>query len=571
LGLLLLLLLLLVGGAVFVRSSRARAAVGAIIVRASAKLGINAPQPPPSNVTITVDPTRVIRPISPLIYGVSVAGPDELIALGARLNRWGGNPNTRYNWELGNAWNAARDYEFRNYGADQAPVSGTTSVSDRFVAANGSVDVQSEITVPAIGWVARNGDNATRSIGVPEAGGPPLAGQSDAIAGYDPTDNRARTSLPSMARKGAPFADPPDLSDGRVFQDEWVHHLVDQFGRADSGGVRYYAIDNEPDLWWATHTDVHPVQPSYDDMLATFVEYAEAIKNVDPSAHVLGPVVSGWTGYFYSARDQGTDSYRTHADRLAHGDMEFLPWWLEQVRKHDQQTLRRLLDVLDVHYYPQAAGVYSAADDPQTRALRLRSTRSLWDPTYVDESWIAQPVRLIPRLRAWIDQYYPGTLLAIGEWNWGAEKSMSGALAVADALGIFGREGVDLASYWVFPPPETPAGQAFAMYRHYDAAGDSFGDRAVVTSVDASPDYVTSYASVGSQNGDLVIIAINKRDDAALPATIRLSGGAAGRAEVYQYAPGDTAIQDAGGVVVAGSELSVVLQASSITLVRISR
>ena len=41
-------------------------------------------------------------------------------------------------------------------------------------------------------------------------------------------------------------------------------------------------------------------------------------------------------------------------------------------------------------------------------ALRLRTTRMLWDPTYVDESWVKEPVRLLPRLREWIDQNYPG-------------------------------------------------------------------------------------------------------------------------------------------------------------------
>src|SRR5436190_370453 len=85
------------------------------------------------------------------------------------------------------------------------------------------------------------------------------------------------------------------------------------------------------------------------------------------------------------------------------------PLWLDQVRKHDEQAGQRTLDVLDVHYYPQASGVFSAADDPQTRGLRLRSTRALWDPTYTDESWIGEPVRLIPRLREWVDRYYPGT------------------------------------------------------------------------------------------------------------------------------------------------------------------
>src|SRR5258707_476010 len=72
--------------------------------------------PPPPAVTLRVDATRGLRAISPLIYGVSVANQAQLTATGARLNRWGGNPNTRYNWANGSAWNAARDWEFRNYG-----------------------------------------------------------------------------------------------------------------------------------------------------------------------------------------------------------------------------------------------------------------------------------------------------------------------------------------------------------------------------------------------------------------------------------------------------------------------
>src|SRR5207245_2721542 len=131
--------------------------------------------------------------------------------------------------------------------------------------------IQTEFTVPAIGWVARNGDKESRSIGVPMVGGPPVTPGSDAISGYDPTDNRQRTSLPSFARKGAPFADPPDLNDGRVYQDEWVNHIANRSGSPEHGGHHYYAIDNEPDIWSSTHTDVHPVQPSYDDMLSTFL------------------------------------------------------------------------------------------------------------------------------------------------------------------------------------------------------------------------------------------------------------------------------------------------------------
>ena len=82
--------------------------------------------------------------------------------------------------------------------------------------------------------------------------------------------------------------------------------------------------------------------------------------------------------------------------------------------------------MLDIHYYPQAENVYSDARDPAMRALRIRSVRSLWDKTYRDESWIANTgdgpeVKLIPRMKDWIAQCYPGTKLTIGEWSFGAE------------------------------------------------------------------------------------------------------------------------------------------------------
>jgi hypothetical protein len=525
--------------------------------------------PPPASVTITVDPTRILRPISPLIYGVALADQEQLLVLGAQLNRWGGNANTRYNWVNG-AWNAARDWEFRNNGNDSGKPQPAGHASDEFVSVNQSVGVETVLTVPAMGWVALNTDKQVQSIGVPANGGPRLRPDSDAIAGYDPTVNRRRTSVPSLARKNAEFVDLPQTGDGPVYQDEFIQHLVTRFGASDEGGVRHYVIDNEPDLWSLTHTDVHPVQVSYDDMLATFLEYATSIKSVDPNANVAGPALSGWTAYFYSALDRGSDNFLTNADRQAHGGMPLLPWWLDQVRKHDEQAGSRSLDVLDVHYYPQSPNVFGAADDAYTRGLRLRSTRSLWDGRYVDESWISDTIQLIPRMRAWIDQYYPGTRLAIGEWNWGAESSMSGAIAVADVLGIFGREGVDMASYWTFPPVDSPAAQAFQLFTRYNSRGDGFGDQAIAANVDTAPDYVTTYASVDSTTNDVVVVAINKRDDADVLASIGVRGNATVAADVYQFGLGSTEIQPAAATQ-RGDVLEVSLAAMSMTLVRLSR
>src|SRR6266568_932081 len=132
----------------------------------------NGLQGPPRQVTIDVNAAQVLRPISPLIYGLSVATPDGLAATGAHLNRWGGNPNPRYNWVHGSAWNAARDWEFRNYGGRSIAPSST---ADAFVALNESSGIQTLLTVPALGWVARNAETETRSVNVPLVGGAPLS------------------------------------------------------------------------------------------------------------------------------------------------------------------------------------------------------------------------------------------------------------------------------------------------------------------------------------------------------------------------------------------------------------
>lgn len=511
------------------------------------------------DVSVAVDVLADGQPISPFIYGVASADKDTLIALGATVDRWGANPSTRFNWANGHAWNAARDWEFRNtnYGNPQG------SVADSFVAdaiAAGAVPL---MTIPSLGWVARNDNSSVQSTGVPGQGGPALKPGSSAIAGYDPSGNQRITSVPSFATKPGPFTLTPPPGSPAVYQDEWVHELVQKFGAAPKG-VGYFAIDNEPDLWSYTHTDVHPAEMSYADMLANYEQYATAVKAQDPTALLLGPDVSGWTSYFYSALDRGTDNFATHSDQAAHGGQPFLPWWLGQVAKADRANGARSLDLLDVHFYPQAQGVFSGAADSATQALRIRSVHSLFDPNYTDESWIATPIDLIPRLKQWISQQYPGTGIAISEYNWGGEKDASGAVALAEVLGTFGREGVSLATYWTYPPPNSPAGAAFRLYRNFDGHGATFGD--ISLPVTSSRPGVTAYAARHSDRRETDVILVNETADQT--ATVHLDmGGLTGRVITrFEVAGGSSDIVQSSLPDLSGG---VKLPPYSLTLIRV--
>ena len=480
--------------------------------------------PTAATVAVTVNAGVGRHPISPFIYGMAMAPEDYVSDLRLPLNRWGGNDKTRYNWVQGNAENAAHDWGYRNRSATNAtPPPGPSSAADAFVRADRAHGAATLLTVPTIGWVARDADNANASANVPNGGGEGLNGVDGAVAGYDPAANRARTSVRSAARKGAPFTDTPTLAGGVVYQDEWVHHLKTTFGDGAHGGVQFFAMDNEPDLWDSTHTDVHPARMGYDDVLRNFLEYAPAVKAVDPTALVTGPVSWGWTGYNYSALDRGTDNFHTHTDQNHHGGDPFLLWFLKRVHAHDAQAGRRSLDVLDVHYYPQGASVFGGQNDKATQALRLRSTRSLWDPTYQDESWIAAPVNLIPRLKGWIGTGYPGTRLGLTEWNFGNDSHMNGGLAIADALGIFGRENLYLADYWAYPDKDSPGYLAFKLYRNADGRGNGFGDIACTAS-SADQGRLSAYAATDSRTGELTLMLVNKMSKATITAPLVIHG-----------------------------------------------
>ncbi|MEI9933090.1 MAG: hypothetical protein WDM89_21795 [Rhizomicrobium sp.] len=139
--------------------------------------------------------------------------------------------------------------------------------------------------------------------------------------------------------------------------------------------------------------------------------------------------------------------------------MDYIPWLLSQWK-----TAGHPVDVVTVHFYPQ--GAEDSNDDSQaTQLLRNRSTRQLWDPNYTSESWINDKVELIPRMKDWISSYYyTGTPIGITEYNWGDEKKINGATTQADIYGIFGREGLDMATRWT-----VRHGDALDRARQFDA------------------------------------------------------------------------------------------------------
>jgi len=514
-------------------------------------------------VSISVDVNADRHAINPNIYGVAHATTAQLSDLNSPLNRNGGNNTTRYNWQL-NADNRGNDWYYESI-AESSATAGERG--DTFFANSRAANAQAMLTIPMIDWVAKLGPSrgklASFSIAkygsqtgndwqwFPDAGNGILT-SGQYVTGNDPND----ANVPSNS----------------LFQQGWVQHLVSRWGTNANGGLRYYILDNEPSIWHGTHRDVHPTGATMEEIKNRILDYAGKIKAVDPSALVVGPEEWGWSGYLFSGYDQqygGTHGWSFLPDRNNHSGADYLPWLLDQLRQNDTTTGKRLLDIFTVHYYPQG-GEFSDDVSSAMQLRRNRSTRSLWDPNYVDETWINDRVQLIRRLKNWANTYYPGTQTAITEYNWGAENHINGATAQADILGIFGREGLDMAARWTTPASSTPTYKAMKMYRNYDGNKSTFGDTSVAATI-SNPDTVAAFAAQRSADEALTVMVISKYLSGSTPATINLANFTHnGVAQVWQLTAANT-ISRLADIGLSGNNLGVSLPPQSITLLVIAK
>jgi hypothetical protein len=501
--------------------------------------------------TLSVDASAARHTISPDIYGLNGADPAFAEEIGMPVARWGGNASSRYNFK-NHTYNTGSDWYFENIVADdEHSVEGmVTSSLDR--------GVKPVVTVPMIGWVAKDSPASHPfACGFPATRFP----KQDAFDQWDPNCGNGKLDDKNLTGEPTDTSVKADAS----FAGEMVSHLVKTFGTAAQGGVPIYELDNEPSLWTSTHRDVHPEPVSYDELGDKGTATAAAIKAADPSAAVLGP--SGWGYCEWIA--SGLDGCAPGADATAHGGLNLSQWYLQNMKEYsDAHGGKRFLDYFDQHFYPQISGEKNA----EANALRLRSTRSLWDPTYVEESWIgpdgvnAPPLQFIRTMKAWIAQYYPGTKTAITEYNWGALDDINGALTQADILGIFGREGLDLATMWGEPKPTDPGAYAFRMYRNYDGAGGRFGDVSVSATA-TDQDKLSVYAAQRSSDKALTVMVVNKTGG-DLTAPLSVAGfDTTGTAQRFTYGPTDLgAIVHDADLKVSSGRVDPTYPANSITL-----
>ncbi|MBW8889988.1 MAG: endoglucanase [Fibrobacteres bacterium] len=438
-------------------------------------------------VQFNIDISKDVKLISPLIYG---SNDDSITADdGVTLRRYGGNRLTGYNWE-NNASSAGTDYLNSSdsfLGGGLVPGKAMTDFHDKSVAAG----QQSVLTLQAAGYVAKDKKGTVDS---------------------SQTAPSARWVKVAF-EKGSAFATTPDTTDDAVYTDEFVSFMNGKYGDATAkNGVKRWEVDNEPALWPYTHPRIHPAATGAAELVQKTTALATAVKKVDPQCEIFGGVFYGYAEYanMQSAKDWGTvntgNKYNWYID-----------YFLDAMKKESDQAGKRLIDVLDIHWYPEATGTAritdGAATSAEDRAARLQAPRSLWDSTYKEKSWITQstggPINLLPRIQSSIDKYFPGTRIAITEYNYGEPTHVTGGLAEADFLGVMGSKGVYASAIWPLTSKSPYVATAFRLFRNYDGQKGAFGSASAQATA-SSRDAASVFASFNPGGDEIHIIAINK-------------------------------------------------------------
>ncbi len=480
------------------------AMLGGILVPSAA---VSAAAPIPVSIQVNTNEDR--KEISPYIYGTnasaSLAGSE-----GVAARRLGGNRMTGYNWE-NNASNAGSDWLHQSddflcseFALTVSECETPAKVQTTFHEQSLAQDAYTVLTLPMAGYVAR------------DKAGPVEETEAAPSARWDQSE----------FAKQAPFQLQPDLNDGTVYSDEFVNYMVHHYGDAStSTGVDGYSLDNEPALWSHTHARIHPDPVGAVELVDRSIALSKAVKAVDPHADIFGGVLYGFNAYLSLQDAPDWANVQGNYDW-------YVDYYLDRMKQESQSEGRRLLDVMDVHWYPEAQGggqriTFNGVGNEQTQMARLQAPRTLWDPTYVEDSWIAQYfsdyLPILPRLQQSIDQYYPGTKLAITEFSYGGEGDISGGLAMVDALGIFGKYGVYMANFWRLESDTSYVSAAYQLYRNYDGNNATFGETSVRST---TSDIVNSsvHAAVTEESDQLHMIVMNKSMDTPLQADISIAG-----------------------------------------------
>lgn len=268
----------------------------------------------------------------------------------------------------------------------------------------------------------------------------------------------------------------------------------------DSTYYRYWSMDNEPEIWSGTHDDVMKTQIPAEEFMQRYFKVAKTARAKFPGIKLVGPVPANeWQWYRY-----GSDGISYNGKKYC-----WLEYFILRIAEEEKASGSKLLDVLDIHYYPSS-----------TEAAKLvQYHRVFFDRNYiypeangvktVDGGWnnSINKEYILGRCSDWLSKYM-GTNhnVTFGVTETGLNSSDANVQAswYASTLGEFMKNGVEIFTPWSWKPGMWETIHLFSRY----------GQEFIVDAVSGDETYVSAYPTVNAASDSMTIFLVNRHTSA---------------------------------------------------------
>lgn len=278
----------------------------------------------------------------------------------------------------------------------------------------------------------------------------------------------------------------------------------------DKTKLKYWNMDNEPEIWNGTHDDVMPTQLSAEDFMQRYFEVAKKARAKYPDIKLVGPVTANeWQWYNWpSAINVGGKKY------------PWLEYFIKRIGEEQTASGVRLLDVLDLHFYPGSTDASKVVQYHRVffdqnyifpEANGVKNVNGSWDNSQTKEY-------IFERCKAWLTQYIGanhGVTFGLTEAGIPNINANTSAIWYAGTLGEFMKHPeVEIFSPWTWQVGMWEALHLFSRYNH-----DNF-----VQATSSDEDNVSAYPTINAANDSLTVILVNRSASVTKSATLNFNG-----------------------------------------------
>ncbi len=287
--------------------------------------------------------------------------------------------------------------------------------------------------------------------------------------------------------------------------DHWFNNLS-----LDKEQLQYWNMDNEPEIWEGTHDDVMPSQITAEQFMQRYFEVAKKARQRYPEIKLVGPVTANeWQWYNWPTTiNSGGKNY------------PWLEYFIKRVAEEQTASGVRLLDVLDIHFYPgsstasevvQYHRVYFDKTYVYPEANGVKNVNGSWDNTQTKEY-------IFERCKAWLDQYIGtehGVTFGVTETGISNINASTTAVWYASTLGEFMKH----QEMEIFTPWNWSVGmwEVLHLYSRYNKT--SF-----VPATSTEEEFVSAYPTINEAGDSLSVVLVNRSVNATKSVNLNLNG-----------------------------------------------